>query len=257
MNQNTINQLNQINTDFYKTVATDFDESRQYFWYGWEKIPPLLDAFQDIRVADIGCGNGRFGQFLLEKCPQLKLSYTGIDANQTLLDFAQETLQGKIPALHLQQTDIVSALQKDEDFLQNQEFQLVTSFGVFHHIPTYELRLKLLKYLLSKVTKDGFLIISFWQFTSFERFQKKVVKEQDTNAQELLNQYDLNLTNLEKNDFILDWNRGHNALRYCHFTDETEQKRLVTEAQAELVKTYFADGKEGNVNQYVILIHKS
>ncbi len=257
MDQNIINQLNQINTDFYNTVATEFDESRQYFWYGWEKIPPLLDRFQDIRVADIGCGNGRFGQFLLERCPQLKISYTGIDANQTLLDFAQETLQGKIPALHLQQTDIVTELQNDVDFLQNQEFQLVTSFGVFHHIPSYELRLKLLKYLLSKVTKDGFLVISFWQFMNFDRFQKKVIHEQNSQTQELLKKYGLNFTDLENNDYILDWNRGQTALRYCHFTDETEQNKLITEAQAQLVKTYFADGKEGTVNQYVVLTHKS
>ncbi len=251
MDTNIVNQLNQVNTDFYNTIATDFDESRQYFWYGWEKIPPLLDTFQDIRVADIGCGNGRFGQFLQEKCQELKFSYTGIDANQTLLDFSQETLEGKIPALHLQQTDVITELQNNIDFLKDQEFQLVTSFGFFHHIPSYEIRLKLLKYLLSKITPDGYLIISFWQFMKFERFKKKIADEHT------LITHNINPKNLEKNDYILDWNRGQTALRYCHFIDETEQNNLISDSRAQLIKTYPADGKEGSVNQYVILTRRS
>ncbi|GIK83672.1 MAG: hypothetical protein BroJett025_02940 [Patescibacteria group bacterium] len=252
MEQQTISQLNQLNYDFYKITAIDFDDSRHYFWNGWEKIPPLLDRFSDIRVADIGCGNGRFGQFLVEKCSQLKFSYTGVDANITLLDFAHKNLKGKIPALHLQHSDIITALQNNEDFLGKQNFQLISSFGVFHHVPSFELRLKLLKYLLSKLTKDGYLIISFWQFMNFERFRKKIITDQN-----MLAKKNIDLEKLEAGDYILDWKRGKFALRYCHFIDEAEQLRLVDQAQGKLIKTYLADGTENVVNQYTIITHKN
>lgn len=251
MEKKVIKQLNQLNTQFYNTIAEDFDDSRQYFWQGWEKIPPMLDGFQDIRIADIGCGNGRFGQFIFEKCPQLTISYTGVDTNKALLANAAQTLQGKIPALHLQNTDIVSALQNNEDFLKNQSFQLITSFGVFHHIPSFKLRLQLLRYLLSKLSTDGILVISFWQFMLFERFRKKIIADQT-----VLDEYNIQLIQLEKNDYILNWLRGSEALRYCHYTDESEQKNLVKQSGASLIKTYLADGKETTVNQYIILTKK-
>lgn len=248
MDKNLINQLNKLNTNFYNSVAVNFDDSRQYFWQGWDKIPPLLNDFTDIRVADIGCGNGRFGQFLLEKCSQIKLSYTGIDANQQLLDFAKNTLKGKIPALHLNNIDIISAIQNNQDFLEDQEFHLITSFGVFHHIPEFELRLKILKYLLSKLSGDGLLIISLWQFMDYPRFRKKIIKNQS-----VLNKTEIKLINLEDNDYILDWNRGESALRYCHFIDKNEQQKLIQLSGAKQIKSYRADGKEGDVNEYVVL----
>lgn len=309
MDKKIINKLNKLNTDFYNTVAVSFDDSRHYFWQGWDKIPPLLNNFKNIRVADIGCGNGRFGQFLLEKCPEIKTSYTGIDANQKLLEFAQQNLEGKIPALHLSKLDVISAVQtmqksnldrhfkpltkseclfknggvkcvpinnkskteknsngeggsesdtenkntndsNNNDFLKNQEFQLITSFGFFHHIPSFKLRLKLIKYLLSKLSKNGYLIISFWQFIEYERFKKKVVKDQSE-----LSSLDINLNSLETDDYILDWKRGKNALRYCHNVGENEQKELIKQSGAKLILEYFADGKEGNVNKYVVLQH--
>lgn len=252
-----IKRLNQLNTDFYNTTAIDFDDSRHYFWQGWDKIPPFLDDFEDIRVADIGCGNGRFGQFLLEKCPQVKLSYTGIDANKRLLSFAEENLQGKIPALHLDQVDIIQSLLDNEDFLNNQKFQLITCFGVFHHVPSFELRLKLLKYLLSKLSANGTLIVSVWMFMEYERFRKKIIRTDEKNDSQKLEKYSLNLINLEKNDYILDWKRGTEALRFCHYIDEQEQNLLLEKSGAKLKKSFRADGKENDVNQYLILSHQS
>lgn len=247
MDLKSINKLNQLNTDFYNTTAKDFDESRQYYWEGWEKIPPLLDEFQSFRCLDLGCGNGRFGQFLQERCPQIKLSYTGVDANAELLDVAEKNLLGKIPALHIQQNDIVNSLVNNVDFLENQQFHLIVAFGVFHHIPTYELRKKLLEYMLSKISSDGFIVISFWQFMEFDRLRKKVVKDNQTLTTIIGD------TQLETNDFIMDWKRGQNAFRFCHLVDEQEQTKLISQTNAQLIKKYRADAKEGNANQYVIL----
>ena len=34
----TIKQLNQLNQDFYNTIADDFSDTRQYFWKGWRHL---------------------------------------------------------------------------------------------------------------------------------------------------------------------------------------------------------------------------
>jgi tRNA (uracil-5-)-methyltransferase TRM9 len=264
MNKNIIKKLNQINADFYKTTAIDFDDSRKYFWAGWENIPPLLDSLTKkideksttkptIKVADVGCGNGRFGEFLNNNFSSTSLAYTGLDGNKTLLEFAQKNLEEKISSLHLQQTDIISELLNDVDFLGDQKFNLICSFGVFHHIPSYELRVKTIKYLLSKLKNNGILIISLWQFIEFERFQKKIILDSLSKDKLKINNLVLNPSDLEKNDYILDWKRGKQALRYCHFYDKEEQKKLIFDANASLIKEYRADGKEGSVNQYIVL----
>ena len=58
---------------------------------------------------------------------------------------------------------------------------------------------------------------------------------------------------LEENDFILDWQRGVTAHRYCHYTDDDEVKKLMEATTLVLEKEYTADGKSGNLNFYQIL----
>jgi 2-polyprenyl-3-methyl-5-hydroxy-6-metoxy-1,4-benzoquinol methylase len=66
MQEGIVTQLNQLNTHFYQIVASDFDESRQYFWSGWDSCLPELHKLVSetggkLQVLDLGCGNGRFG----------------------------------------------------------------------------------------------------------------------------------------------------------------------------------------------------
>jgi len=102
--------------------------------------------------------------------------------------------------------------------------------------------LELLNYLKSKITIDGIIIISLWQFIEYERFRKKISNEPQFEK-----------LGLEKNDFILDWKRGEKAYRYCHFIDEHEQKKLIEKSGLKLVGYFRADGKEQDVNTYLIL----
>ncbi len=245
MDENTILKLNKINNDFYSTVATDFDDSRQYFWDGWYKLITYTKHFNQLKSADIGCGNGRFFEFLIKNIPKEEFSYLGIDNNEDLLKFAKNNFQkNNFVNYQLKKIDIVESLLSKKDFLnedqklqKNDGFNLIVSFGVMHHIPSYKLRLQLISYLKSKISDNGYIILSLWQFIEFERFRKKVV----------------NYDNLEENDYILDWNRGKKALRYCHLIDEVEQNNLIFDSKLKLVERFRADGKEGNVNTYLVL----
>src|SRR5689334_4959803 len=100
MDATTIARLNQINREFYRIAAEDFDETRGESWPGWERLLPYLRAPLSV-VLDVGCGNGRFGMFLQENIVgaqilaplQPMIVYHGVDSNTTLLRHAHATLQ--------------------------------------------------------------------------------------------------------------------------------------------------------------------
>mgnify|MGYP000004235310 CR=1 FL=1 len=82
MDDATIAQLNALNRDFYRVAGEDFDRTRGKPWPGWARLLPYLrldtvpdshEGFQSntptgatLSVLDVGCGNGRFGAFLIE-----------------------------------------------------------------------------------------------------------------------------------------------------------------------------------------------
>ena len=46
-----------------------------------------------MRVLDLGCGNGRFAEFLAQNLDQnIKIEYVGIDSSGELLELAQKHL---------------------------------------------------------------------------------------------------------------------------------------------------------------------
>lgn len=77
--------------------------------------------------------------------------------------------------------------------LNLKEYDVAVCFGVMHHIPTAELRERLLK----ELTKSKIAIVSFWQFEKDERIFNKA---QETTK---LAQEKLGLKNLEAGDYFL------------------------------------------------------
>lgn len=57
------------------------------------------------------------------------------------------------------------------------------------------------------------------------------------------------------NDYLLGWQDTQGLYRYCHHFDEPEIERLLAAVadSAELVSRFEADGKTGNLNEYVVL----
>lgn len=244
MNKNTITKLNKINKDFYNLVAKDFNESRKYSWEGWKNINPYIEHFKDLKLLDVGSGNSRFYEYISKSFPNTYVEYQGVDNNKALLKIAQKKFSMN-HGFKLKNVDLINSLTKMINFINEENFNLIISFGVMHHIPSYNLRVDLLKYLKRKLAKKGIIIISLWQFLKYERFKRKIVKK------DVLQQIELN--DLEENDFILDWKRGKTGLRYCHFTDKEEQLKLIKDAELKLVASFEADGLEGDLNTYLIL----
>jgi len=265
MDQKLINQLNKLNRDFYSKTSKFFDESRQKPWEGWKQLiekenelPAYVIPSAGRRVTgyglretgnrkletvlDIGCGNGRFGEFLLRHFPNA--DYTGIDFSPELLKFAEEKfkskkLSGKFIHSDILDTKWAGGLKK--------KFDLITLFGVIHHIAGFENRKRLIKNISELLNRKGQLVITVWQFKKFERFDKKTLDKDF-----IKNELGINANKLEENDFILDWKRGTKAYRFAHYVDDSEMIKLVSDTNLKLMYTYDSDGKTNNLNKYYI-----
>ncbi len=231
----TIQLLNQLNQQFYQTVANSFDETRARAWAGWEHLLPFLPARRPLQVLDIGCGNGRFGVFLHQHISHL--FYMGMDSNSFLLARAAETLTEHGIPHQLQQADLLADYTPEKLPLE-----VVVAFGVMHHIPGFAQRQAFLQKMMGWVAEDGILAVAFWTFYENERLRERIVAWDDPQVPA-----DYQNLPLERHDYLLDWRREAQALRYCHYVDEAEMTTLT--AGLQVVATYDADGS----NRYVIL----
>ena len=238
MDDASIKHLNEINRRFYEITASNFDQTRQVAWPGWEKLRPYLSDVSS--VLDVGCGNGRFGLFVDDTVDHA-VQYHGIDNNAALLTYAEDALTDhKQLNATLTQHDIVEASL--DDFCC---YDLVVLFGVIHHVPGMDNRRAFMRRLADCVADDGLLVFASWRFYEYERFQQRVVAWDDYDAQEALT--------IEEDDYLLDWRRGERALRYCHYVNDAEQQLLIAASGLTHVETYRADGFTGDVNCYSVL----
>ena len=233
MDQATRLRLNDINRAFYAKTARAFDATRKRAWRGW--ILALANTDTPIcSVLDIGCGNGRFAQFLAQRQPSA-FDYTGIDNNQVLLCLARARL-AKLEQARVQliERDLV------EDELPVIQAQLVALFGVLHHVAGYRQRRELLARCAELVAPGGLLIFAAWRFFEEERLRARILP------------WDSALP-VEKNDYLLDWRRGERALRYCHYVDDAEHAELVAATGLSVQADFRADGASGTLNRYSVL----
>lgn len=250
MKSSVIHQLNQLNQTFYQTIATSFDQTRQQAWEGWIQLIPELTTLhknQPLSVLDVGCGNARFGTFLAKTFSNKprEIEYVGTDSNETLITLAKQRLDETHLAFSLWQIDLVETLLKQDlnfESLPFKPFSLITLFGVLHHIPSFQLRQKLLTQLASVLKPCGLLIITTWNFTKNPQLMARAVTPETLG---------LSAVDLEPGDYLLDWQRGTPAVRYCHATSQTELEQLCPPELSQIIQ-FEADGKTGDLNTYTI-----
>jgi SAM-dependent methyltransferase len=229
MNDTTVKRLNQINREFYQITAASFDESRGDPWPGWETLLPFLKT--PLSVLDVGCGNGRFGVFLVEKLDKPP-AYHGVDNSPALLDRARAAL-AHLDA-RLENRDVIA------DPPHEGTYDLVALFGVLHHVPGRAQRRAFVQTLAQRVAPGGHLAFAAWCFYEYERFRARIVPWPD----------DLDV---EPHDYLLDWRRGERELRYCHYVDDAEHADLIAATGLTEITTYRADGRSNDINRYSLL----
>jgi len=247
MNDATANRLNQVNLEFYRSFAPSFSETRHHAWSGWMRLKPELPHTHPLTVLDAGCGNGRFLEFLYTVLPGMPIAFTGLDACEELLATARERCAA-LPPAHWEAVDL---FQDDglAGWAPQRQFSLVTAFGLFHHIPGAARRAGFLSHLFDRVRPGGLLVITLWRFQQLPRFQSRIVPWEQFNSQA---HPPIDLTQLERNDFILGWQGAPNAFRYCHSFDDQERNTLLHASGLTPCLTFRADGKSDDLNEYML-----
>ena len=250
----TAEQLSHVTSEFYAQQAQSFSATRQMPWQGWQKcleaMPQLL-AGEKPSVLDVGCGNLRFARFLCDEAGIVPAKYFAVDNCRPLVESGDTEKQ--ISQLSFIELDVIQSLL--DNTLSSQltvpACDLVAAFGFLHHVPGAQKRIQLLRTLLDKTKTGGFVCVSFWQFMNS---QKLAAKAKETTAQGLQG-LGIDASDLEQNDYLIGWQDKANTWRYCHHFSQEELDELLVNlgSDVHVCAQFSADGKDNNLNWYVIL----
>jgi SAM-dependent methyltransferase len=246
--------LNRINQRFYASIADEWSVKRRLAWPGFERVVQRLPSRTHdgpaTRVLDVGCGDGRFGQFLAERSAAGALihdiTYLGTDVSEALLTRAR--LRALPPSYHFKQADFVEASIADS--LGDQRFDLIGLFGVLHHIPGHTERAELLRALAERVGDFGRLAFTVWRLDEDRRFATHRIPFEAYNSTVL---EPITLDQLDPGDTLLRWGSGDAPPRYCHFPSAQELDALIQATGLAVCDRFRADGHLGRMNEYVVL----
>ncbi len=223
MNYTKIKHILDLNRYFYQTNADDFSNSRRNAWKGWARLIKYFDN-QPKDILDLGCGNGRFYKYLKNSL-DYKFNYIGIDNCEKFILEAKKSYQ--------EPTFINKDIFFDIDTF-DKKFDFVGVFGVMHHIPDANFRIKWIQKITEKINNNGILALSFWQLDKDKRFLKAQKTDEFS----------------EDNDYYYGWS-DTSTKRYVHIYTQDEINKLTK--NLKLLESYENDGKPGNLNKYIIL----
>jgi tRNA (uracil-5-)-methyltransferase TRM9 len=237
MNLRAARRLVRLNAEFYQTFAAEFAEARTALQPG---IRRALAAIASARsVLDLGCGDGRVPQTLAGQ--DWAGDYLGVDASAALLERARARDLGGVRA-EFRQADLATALWAAR--LPRQQFDAALLLAVLHHIPGAYWRTRLLRQAGSLLAPGGWLVISTWQFLDSARLREKIVPWEHAG---------LRATDVGPEDYLLDWRRGGEGLRYAAALDEAALRGLAEAAGLRVEETYRSDGRTGTLSMYAVL----
>ena len=159
--------------NYYKDVVKGFGEEWTKFNYSetsFKEQKKILDSYFEIFPwnlvskdksigIDIGCGSGRWANFISEKTNKLIL----LDASKSALEVAKRNLSKKNNVSFLNQS-------AGEIELENNSIDFAYSLGVLHHIPDTKGALR----EINRILKEGspFLVYLYYNFDNKPLFYK-------------------------------------------------------------------------------------
>lgn len=238
MNPELIERLNQINRTFYSAFAASFSETRPESARELERIVPYIA--DGARVLDIGCGNGRVAALLQRR--RRGVTYVGVDSSAEMIARCGDQVADRSQGATFLVADIVQ--HGWICGLPATPFDCVLMLAVLHHIPGSEMRARVLRQARELLAPQGRAVVSTWQFPENERMRKKIAPWSTVGIDE---------RQLEPGDALLNWKRGGAGLRYCHWIGESELRALAAQAELNVIETFRAGGREGNLSLYAVL----
>lgn len=243
MNAHTVSRLLELNLQFYQRFGVDFSATRSRIQPGVRRILERLNGSEVI--LDLGCGNGNF---------ERELSRRGHRAPVLALDFSLPLLEAaalgpKGPAFVFAQADlaadwgaVIAEKIQTGAFLAD-GFDLAVAFAVLHHLPGRLLRVDFCCKVAAWLRPGGRFILSAWQFLNSGRLRARIQPWSLVGLSE---------SEVEANDYLLDWRAGGQGLRYVHHFDEDELSALALESGCSVIETFYSDGQGGRLGMYQV-----
>jgi len=266
-------RLIELNRRFYTDFGEPFSATRGRIQPGVQRVIDSLEG--DETILDLGCGNGELARTLARNGHHG--AYLGLDFSLPLLADAESVPEGfsaefrevdltsdwsviarpSAPRGHRPETGSVATKQsqgtseleiatrpsvaRTSSSKGNDTFDIVFSFATLHHIPSHKIRLNILKTVHKLLAPDGRFIHSNWQFLNSPRLRHRVREWSEAGLSE---------SEVDENDYLLDWRSGGMGLRYVHHFNEEELAELAQASGFQIVDTFYSDGKEGNLAIY-------
>jgi SAM-dependent methyltransferase len=254
----TAQRLLDVNRRFYTERGRDFSATRQRLQPGVTRILGTLSGGETI--LDLGCGNGELARVLSRRGH--RGAYLGLDFSRSLLgeaesegflfpvtflecELADLKLPSHSPCLPLQVEPVPPGVPQAVDWAPDPSgnWSIITAFAVLHHMPSYGLRIAVLKQVHEGLLPDGRFIHSNWQFLHSPRLKARV------QPWEVIG---LEAADVDANDALLDWRSGGKGLRYVHEFDEPELAGLAGASGFEIQESFYSDGADGRSSLYQV-----
>jgi 2-polyprenyl-3-methyl-5-hydroxy-6-metoxy-1,4-benzoquinol methylase len=236
MNSDTAARLVEINRDFYSRFGDSFSATRRRIQPGVRRVIQTLRG--DESILDLGCGNGEFARELARHGH--RGPYLGVDFSLPLLQDAESQPEGF--SAKFAEVDL-SRLSTNRRLMDHGKWKVVTAFAALHHIPSEEMRLDILRTVHDLLDGDGQFIHSNWQFLNSEKLKARIKPWGDAQVQS---------SDVDAGDYLLDWRSGGEGLRYAHHFSESELSGLAHAAGFEIANTFYSDGESGNLGLYQV-----
>ena len=236
MKDSTARELLEKVKDDYDNIANEFDQTRQHDWKEFNLFLKYIN--DDDKIADLGCGNGRFYEFLRknrkireplkntgsQQNSQKLLRYTGIDNNKKLLNMAKSKLKSDKNAKFLEGDLLKTGLEKSS-------IDMVAAIASFHHLPGKEIRKKSLLEINRILKNKGKLIISVWNL--FQTKYKKFIWKARIRRILSLGKYDWR-------DTFIPWGKS-GTKRYYYAFKANELEKLLKENGFKIIEKFSAN----------------
>jgi SAM-dependent methyltransferase len=233
MNSITAGRLLELNREFYNRFGDSFSATRQRLQPGVKKILETIP--NDVSVLDLGCGNGHFLRELIRRGHKAPL--LGVDFSLPLLRDAEPA-----PGVEFREADLTKLLAiSDQLLMVNGQWPMITSFATLHHIPSIEMRLGILRTVKKLLKPGGKFILSNWQFLNSEKLKARI---------QPWDRVEINESDLDDGDYLLDWRSGGEGLRYAHHFTAEELLGLAGQAGMRVTDSFLSDGDGGNLGLY-------
>ncbi|MBD3189215.1 MAG: methyltransferase domain-containing protein [Candidatus Heimdallarchaeota archaeon] len=203
--------------EVYDLIAESFDSKRSYPWKEVKKFTKTVEPTE--LVLDLGCGNGRHTQLLVER----EAGAIGLDISYNILKTA---LENQLNEVKNQLLGMVNADIRALPFKDNQ-FDKVLMIAVLHHVKKGDARKKTLLELHRILKVGGEALVSCWQRTH-PRFKKPDLREKIQQG---------------KKDVIVAWTlpTGKKIPRYYYLFDPEELVTLVNTTHFKISEKYISN----------------